>query len=146
MSRIAAETVMPCSVRSGLRLTSIGISVPSLRRPKSSSPEPIGRAPGCAKKRPQCPACACRKRSGIKSVQHAADELRARVAEQLLGLDVDQVDPSVVADDDHRVRGGVQQLAVNALRSERRARGWSCPVRSPAASSEPCRLRLRRDG
>ncbi len=49
MSRIAAETVTPRSVRSGLKLTSIGSSVPSLRRAKSSSPEPIGRFPGAAK-------------------------------------------------------------------------------------------------
>ena len=50
MSRMLAEISMPRSVESGLRLISIGNSVPSRLRPKSSSPLPIGRTLGLAMK------------------------------------------------------------------------------------------------
>ena len=49
---------------------------------------------------------------GDQNLHIPADELRARVPEELLGLNVDQVDPSAGPDHDHRVRGGIQQLAV----------------------------------
>ena len=45
-SRMAAETNMPSSVSSGLKLISTGNSLPSLRRPRSSSPEPMERGRG----------------------------------------------------------------------------------------------------
>ena len=48
-SRIALDTISPSSVSSGLRLISTGNSLPSLRKPKSSRPDPIDRAFGSAK-------------------------------------------------------------------------------------------------
>src|SRR5438105_3645433 len=50
MSRMAAVTRMPSRVRNGLKLISTGNSLPSLRRPNSSRPDPIGRTCGLAKK------------------------------------------------------------------------------------------------
>jgi len=50
MSRIAAVTQVPCSVSSGLRLISMGNSLPSERRPDNSSPAPISRTLGAWKK------------------------------------------------------------------------------------------------
>ena len=64
MSRIAADTSTPSSVSIGLRLISTGNSLPSLRRPKSSNPDPIGRTRGSAKNPPRWPTCRPRKRSG----------------------------------------------------------------------------------
>jgi hypothetical protein len=49
MSRMALMTKALSSVRSGLRLISIGNSLPSRRRPARSSPEPIARLRGCRK-------------------------------------------------------------------------------------------------
>src|SRR5580658_8534896 len=43
MSRIVLDTRTPSSVSRGLKLISIGNSVPFFRRPCSSSPEPIAR-------------------------------------------------------------------------------------------------------
>src|SRR5439155_1120037 len=47
---MALVTTIPSSVSSGLRLISTGNSTPSLRRPYSSSPAPMGRACGLSKK------------------------------------------------------------------------------------------------
>ncbi len=41
MSRMAAVTRMPSGLSSGLSISSIGNSLPSLRRPESSMPVPI---------------------------------------------------------------------------------------------------------
>ena len=49
-SRMALETNRPSSVSSGFRLISTGNSLPSLRRPCSSSPAPMERVRGSAKK------------------------------------------------------------------------------------------------
>ena len=65
MSRMALIARVPSSVSNGLRLTSSGNSVPSLCRPSNSSPAPIARARGCAKKIFSLPACMPRKRSGM---------------------------------------------------------------------------------
>ena len=64
MSRIALETSTPSSVSSGLRLISTGNSLPSLCKPYSSSPAPIGRTRGSSKKFLRWPGCLPRRRSG----------------------------------------------------------------------------------
>ena len=64
MSRMAPETSMPSSVSRGLRLISTGNSQPSLCKPNSSSPAPIGLMRGSAKKPVRCSGCRPRKRSG----------------------------------------------------------------------------------
>jgi len=50
-SRIALAIKRSFFTWSGLKLISIGNSLPSLRRPNSSSPEPMGRSLGDALKR-----------------------------------------------------------------------------------------------
>ena len=64
MSRMALETSTPSSVCSGLRLISIGNSLPSLRSPYSSTPAPTALTRGSAKNPARCPGCLSRKRSG----------------------------------------------------------------------------------
>ena len=63
MSRIAADTSTPSSVSIGLRLIYREL-LPSLRRPNSSNPDPIGRTRGSAKKLPRWAPWRPRKRSG----------------------------------------------------------------------------------
>ena len=65
VSRMALVTRTPSSVSSGLKLISTGNSVPSLRRPKSSRPEPMPRTRGSAKYAVRFPGWRPRKRSGI---------------------------------------------------------------------------------
>src|SRR5213593_1050889 len=108
MSRMELLTSVPSSVSSGLRLISTGNSVPSLRRPKSSRPAPIGRTFGSSKNRPRWPGCLALKRSGT-SISIGCSSNRARVSEQLFGLGVDQNDFPGAVDDDHGVGGGFQQ-------------------------------------
>src|SRR5258708_28391401 len=64
MSRIAADTRRPSCVLIGLKEISIGNSLPSLRSPKSCSPEPMLRTRGSAKKPSRWPGCFPRNRSG----------------------------------------------------------------------------------
>ena len=54
---------------------------------------------------------------GDQHLEVLPEELGARVAEDPLRLRVDQQDPPVVADDDHRVRRSIKQLAVALGRS-----------------------------
>ena len=49
LSRMMLMTTVPVSVFSGLRLISTGNSLPSLRRPESSLPTPMGRVRGSRK-------------------------------------------------------------------------------------------------
>ncbi len=65
MSRIPLEISVPCSVSSGLKLTSMGNSVPSLRRPCNCILTPISRTRGSLLKSMRCPGCFPRNRSGI---------------------------------------------------------------------------------
>ena len=65
MSRIALDTSACPSISIGLRLISIGNSVPSRRRPSSSRPEPIVRTCGSAKNACRWPGCLGRMRTGI---------------------------------------------------------------------------------
>ncbi len=64
MSRMALDTSSPSSVSRGARLISTGNSLPSLRRPYSSLPEPMPRTRGSPKKCSRCRGWRARKRSG----------------------------------------------------------------------------------
>ena len=75
MSRIALDTSVSSSVSSGLRLISIGNSVPSLRRPSSSRPEPIERTRGSAKKFARWLGCFARTRSGNEHLDALSEQL-----------------------------------------------------------------------
>jgi len=66
-SRMALETRVPASVTSGLKLISAGNSLPSFRRPNSSSPARIARRSGLRKYPARCAAWALLKRWGMSS-------------------------------------------------------------------------------
>ena len=57
ISRIALETNIPCFVSNGLSLISTGNSLPSLRKPKSSSPASSRAFQRGARKRECCSLC-----------------------------------------------------------------------------------------
>ena len=59
------HTRLPYSDRA--TVSSIGNSVPSLRKPNNCSPTPMGRTFGSAKKRSRCKGCSPRKRWGIST-------------------------------------------------------------------------------
>ena len=67
MSTIELRTNMPSSVSIGFKPISTGISVPSLRSPKSSRPAPIARLVGDEKKWARSVGCRGWKRAGTRA-------------------------------------------------------------------------------
>ena len=116
MSRIALDTSVPPSVFSGLRLISIGNSVPSFRNPNSSSPMPIPRGRGSAEEPGAVPRMGSAKAIGNEDLDPLPDEFLPGVSEEPLRLGVDQHDAPVLVDDDHGVRSGLQQVLESFLR------------------------------
>ena len=64
ISRMALDTSTPSAVSNGLRLISIGNSLPSLCKPYNSRPAPMGRTRGSAKKPSLCAGCCPRNLPG----------------------------------------------------------------------------------
>ena len=108
-SRTAAETRRPSAVSSGLRLISTGNSVPSLRRPWSSSPAPMGRTWRLFGVAVAMLGVVGPEAARDQDFDGLAQEFLALVAEQGLGLGIDEPDDSRVVDDDHGVRRRLQQ-------------------------------------
>jgi len=111
MSRIALDTSVPSSVCSGLRLISIGNSVPSFRKPNNSRPEPIARGRGAAKYPVRCPGCARRNRSGTSSSTQLPDQFLPTVPEQFLGLAFDELNAPVLVDETMASGRRLQQIS-----------------------------------
>ena len=116
MSRTAAETRMPRLVCRGDSEISAGNSVPSRRRASSSSPAPIGRTSARAVYPSRLATCPARTALGHENLDGLADQFVALVAEQPLGLTVDQDDPAVTVDDHHGVRRRLEQVTELFLR------------------------------
>ena len=138
MSRIAADTSMPSSVSIGLRLISTGNSLPSLRRPKSSSPDPIGRTRGSAKKPPRWPSVSTAKTLGHQCLDWHAQEILARELEEPLCLRVEDDDLAFAVDDDDRVGRCLEKT------SKPRFNLLSCSGVPNDADDERTRLGLQR--
>ena len=114
MSRTAAVARIPSSVSMLERLISAGNSVPSLRTAKSSTPAPIGRVRGSAKY-PRGGRGEPRRTAGHQHLDRLAEQLLAPVAEQRLGLLVDEDDLAALRHADDRVGGELEQLLEHSL-------------------------------
>jgi hypothetical protein len=108
-SRTAADTSSPSLVSSGLRLISTGNSLPSRRKPHRSSPAPIGRTCRLAAYPAPAGRVICPEPPGHQNLHRPAEQLRTPVAEQRLGLRVDQLDRPGTIHDHHRIRRSLQQ-------------------------------------
>ena len=109
----------PLGASSGLSMISIGNSLPSLRRPESPMPVPICCARASAAERRPSAISRSAKPSGMMLVTCWPIELVARIAELLLGLEVQQDDLAGPVDHDHGVRRSFEQPAVAALHCAR---------------------------
>ena len=94
---IDARTNGPSAVRIGFSPTSTGNSVPSLRRPKSSRPAPIGRLAGAVEEAVAQGGVPVPEPWRHQRLDGLAEQLLRLVPEQGLRLGVGQDDPAVPA-------------------------------------------------
>ncbi len=154
MSRMAAVTRIPVRrCRAGESISSIGNSVPSLRRAVSSIPVPICWASAASADAQVVGDQPLGEALGDDVRDLLAEQLIAVVAELLLGLDIEQDDLARLVDHDHRVRRGLEQAAVAALDWARSASAalrtlmsrMAAVTRMPSATAERGQHELDRE-
>ena len=135
----AADHDAPLAVTSGLKLISTGTWCPSLCRPYSSSPLPIGRSRGAVKYAALANVLVAES-LGNENFDPLADEFVAAIAEQPLRLRVDQDDSTIRTDNHERIGNGFDHAGrVSAVTPEA-----GSPLQRPAAMG--CETRCRRSG
>ena len=111
ISTIDASTAMPSGVSMGLRPTSTGTSLPSLRRPCRSLPRAHRAGRRCPVVIVAVAGMAGAKRLGEQHFDGTPEQLFAGIAEDLLGLGVEQDDMPLPIRHDHGVGGSLHREA-----------------------------------
>ena len=110
MSRMALEhAIIPSSVSTGLRLISMGNSLPSLRKPSSSNPLPTAWDWGLGKKILAMSGVLVPESFRKKHFHGLSEKFLSLIPEKLLDLGVDQDNLTRLIHHNHGVRGALQE-------------------------------------